>query len=183
MGQMSRRRFLQWTAITGGSLTLGSLVSRGTLMDFSIPVANAQVTFCLEAKPLDPINYNCTANGKRIELDPKSGPKWIGKDGQFLCEWKNLIIETTEDDNTGEKTVSLKADVNAPCTTSALHLFNVYLQFIGKNGPFPRPITFQNVQVMKGATTIALPPQIVSVDVLRAVKLVLTAGQGCWCPS
>lgn len=41
MTQMSRRRFLQWTAITGGSLALGSLVSRGTLMGFGVGIARA----------------------------------------------------------------------------------------------------------------------------------------------
>jgi branched-chain amino acid transport system substrate-binding protein len=42
MQDISRRRFLQWTAITGGSLALGGLVSRGTLMDFGIRVAHAE---------------------------------------------------------------------------------------------------------------------------------------------
>ena len=41
MQQISRRRFLQWTAITGGSLAAGSLVGRGPLMDFGIGLAHA----------------------------------------------------------------------------------------------------------------------------------------------
>jgi branched-chain amino acid transport system substrate-binding protein len=41
MPQMSRRRFLQWTAMTGGSLALGSLVGRGPLIDFGVRVAHA----------------------------------------------------------------------------------------------------------------------------------------------
>ncbi|HKY70484.1 MAG TPA: ABC transporter substrate-binding protein [Nitrospira sp.] len=41
MQHMSRRRFLQWTAITGGSLALGSLTSRETVMDFGIRLAHA----------------------------------------------------------------------------------------------------------------------------------------------
>ena len=41
MQDMSRRRFLQWTAITGGSLALGSLVSRGTLTGFGVGIARA----------------------------------------------------------------------------------------------------------------------------------------------
>ena len=41
MQDISRRRFLQWTAITGGSLALGSLVSRGTLRGFGIRTAHA----------------------------------------------------------------------------------------------------------------------------------------------
>lgn len=41
MQDMSRRRFLQWTAITGGSLALGSLVGQRRLMDLSVPAAHA----------------------------------------------------------------------------------------------------------------------------------------------
>jgi hypothetical protein len=41
MPQMSRRRFLQLTAMTGGSLALGSLVGRGPLIDFGVRVAHA----------------------------------------------------------------------------------------------------------------------------------------------
>ncbi|HKR79789.1 MAG TPA: ABC transporter substrate-binding protein [Nitrospira sp.] len=41
MQRISRRRFLQWTAITGGSLAVGSLVGRGALMDFGIRLAHA----------------------------------------------------------------------------------------------------------------------------------------------
>jgi len=41
MQDISRRHFLQWTAITGGSLALGSLVSRGTLGGFGIRTAHA----------------------------------------------------------------------------------------------------------------------------------------------
>jgi branched-chain amino acid transport system substrate-binding protein len=41
MQQISRRRFLQWTAITGGSLAVGSLVGRGPLMNFGIRLAHA----------------------------------------------------------------------------------------------------------------------------------------------
>ena len=41
MQQISRRRFLQLTAITGGSLAVGSLVGRGALMDFGICLAHA----------------------------------------------------------------------------------------------------------------------------------------------
>ena len=41
MQQISRRRFLQWTAITGGSLAVGNLVGRGPLMDFDIRLAHA----------------------------------------------------------------------------------------------------------------------------------------------
>ena len=41
MQQISRRRFLQWTVITGGSVAAGSLVGRGPLMDFGIPAAHA----------------------------------------------------------------------------------------------------------------------------------------------
>jgi hypothetical protein len=152
-------------------------------MDFGIPAAHAQVTFCVDAAPIATINYKCKTNGKRLELDSKVGPKWVGRvDRQFLCEWKNLVIETTEDDNTGEKSITLKADADAPCATSPIHLFNVYLQFIGKNGPFPRQIVFENVQIMQGQTTISLHKDAVTFDVLRAVGLNLTAGQGCWCP-
>src|SRR4026209_1161437 len=41
MPQMSRRRFLPLTAMTGGSLALGSLVGRGPLIDFGVRVAHA----------------------------------------------------------------------------------------------------------------------------------------------
>jgi branched-chain amino acid transport system substrate-binding protein len=41
MQDMSRRRFLQWTAITGGSLALGSLISRETVTGFGIRLAHA----------------------------------------------------------------------------------------------------------------------------------------------
>jgi branched-chain amino acid transport system substrate-binding protein len=41
MQNMSRRRFLQWTAITGGSLALGSLVGHRRLTDFSVQMAHA----------------------------------------------------------------------------------------------------------------------------------------------
>src|SRR6478672_10841354 len=41
MPQMSRRRFMQWTAMTGGSLALGNLVGRGPLIDFGVRVAHA----------------------------------------------------------------------------------------------------------------------------------------------
>src|SRR5574339_705366 len=42
MGQMSRRRFLQWTAITGGSLAFGNLVSREPLINFGMRIAHAE---------------------------------------------------------------------------------------------------------------------------------------------
>lgn len=41
MQDMSRRRFLQWTAMTGGALALGSLTSRKTFLDIGIRVAHA----------------------------------------------------------------------------------------------------------------------------------------------
>ena len=41
MQDMSRRRFLQWTAITGGSLAFASLIGQRRLMDLSVPVAHA----------------------------------------------------------------------------------------------------------------------------------------------
>lgn len=41
MQDMSRRRFLQWTAITGGTLAFGDLASRGRLMDGGIRMAHA----------------------------------------------------------------------------------------------------------------------------------------------
>ena len=41
MRSMSRRRFLQWTAVTGGSLALGSLTGRVTLMEFGVRVSHA----------------------------------------------------------------------------------------------------------------------------------------------
>src|SRR5574339_206522 len=56
MGQMSRRRFLQWTAITGGSLAFGNLVSREPLINFGMRIAHAE----------EPIKIGI--------LDPLSGP-------------------------------------------------------------------------------------------------------------
>jgi branched-chain amino acid transport system substrate-binding protein len=41
MQDMSRRRFLQWTAITGGTLALGTLNGQRTLLDFGIREAHA----------------------------------------------------------------------------------------------------------------------------------------------
>ena len=41
MQDMSRRRFLKWTAITGGTLVFGGLASRGRLMDVGIRMAHA----------------------------------------------------------------------------------------------------------------------------------------------
>ena len=41
MQDMSRRRFLQWTAITGGSLALGSLMNRERVANFGIQLAHA----------------------------------------------------------------------------------------------------------------------------------------------
>jgi len=41
MQDMSRRRFLQWTAITGGTLALGSLAGERTLLDFGNREAHA----------------------------------------------------------------------------------------------------------------------------------------------
>src|SRR5262245_9701440 len=41
MRDMSRRRFLQWTAVTGGALALGSLSGQRTLLDLGIREARA----------------------------------------------------------------------------------------------------------------------------------------------
>ena len=41
MQDMSRRRFLQWTAITGGTLVLGPLNGQRTMLDFGIREAHA----------------------------------------------------------------------------------------------------------------------------------------------
>ena len=41
MHDMSRRRFLQWTAVTGGALAFGGLMNRGTFMDFGVRMAYA----------------------------------------------------------------------------------------------------------------------------------------------
>ena len=38
---ISRRRFLQWTAITGGTLALGSLTGRGLPIQFGLRTARA----------------------------------------------------------------------------------------------------------------------------------------------
>ena len=41
MNDMSRRRFLQWTAVTGGTLALGGLMNRGALQEFGVRIAHA----------------------------------------------------------------------------------------------------------------------------------------------
>jgi branched-chain amino acid transport system substrate-binding protein len=41
MNDMSRRRFLQWTAVTGGTLALGGLMNRGALPEFGVRIAHA----------------------------------------------------------------------------------------------------------------------------------------------
>src|SRR5688572_1170698 len=41
MNDMSRRRFLQWTAATGGTLALGGLMNRGALLELGVRIAHA----------------------------------------------------------------------------------------------------------------------------------------------
>ena len=42
MNDMSRRRFLQWTAVTGGTLALGGLMNLGALLEFGVRIAYAE---------------------------------------------------------------------------------------------------------------------------------------------
>lgn len=142
------------------------------------------VEFCVFAKPDGlKVTYDCTRNGNKLELSPKTGPKWISlNDGvSVFCEWSNCSIRVEEDKVTGQRITSFHAVVNANLSTSQNSEkgpFNVYLQFFNAGRKFPL-LTLPNVPIYKDQPAIEIPIKS-DLDFLRATTLELSVGQGCW---